>query len=170
MTTQDIVKLDDIHQQCSLSNDFIIKSCLNRKCLDNITLVIVAFENFERIFSSPILHTCEDQPVSRKILGDTVYSTRTLKRPNLEKITKLRSESSKANSNNRAPLTSKGPRPRIVNNINNKLDDSSFTYNNQITTPNSNAKNNTIYDIHNINQRNLFNYKQLTPMNSSKDR
>jgi hypothetical protein len=123
MTTQDNVKLDDVHQQCSLSNDFIIKSCLNRKCLDNITLVIVSFENFERIFNYPVIQTYEDQPVSKKLLGNADThrininngNDNSSKRQNLifEKINKIRSESFKNNKN--LPASSKGLRPKLNN-------------------------------------------------------
>ena len=149
MTTQEKVKLDDVHQQCSLSNDFIIKSCLNRKCLDNITLVIVAFENFEKIFSNyPILHTYEDQPISKKLLGDTVYSTRIIKRPNLEKISKIRSDSHK---NYNAPSTGKGQRPRL-----NNLEDALMIRDNHNNSINSKTP--------------QYMIKHLTPLNSTKER
>jgi hypothetical protein len=165
MTTQENVKLDDVHQQCSLSNDFIIKSCLNRKCLDNITLVIVSFENFERIFnlSYPVLHTYEDQPVSKKLLGnaDTINSNRnninsgssTIKRQNFEKINKIRAESLKTNANMNVPASSKGLRPKI-----NNIEENNNNYNNN--------NNNNIKDIQN---KNGF-MKLMTPLNSAKER
>lgn len=174
MTTQDIVKLDDIHQQCSLANDFIIKSCLNRKCLDNITLVIIAFENFEKIFSYPVLHTYEDQPISKKVLGDSVLSTRIIQHPNFDKISKIRSESHKVN--NQVP-SSKGTRPKIIN-INSNLfrqEETSFNHLNQphmqnLINQNSIYRSGNIINLNNniINQRNLFHYKMRTPMNSTK--
>jgi hypothetical protein len=156
MTTQENVKLDDVHQQCSLSNDFLIKSCLNRKCLDNITLVVVAFENFERIFSYPdypVLHTYEDQPVAKKLLAtaDNLNINRNsnnnnsiaAKKQNFEKINKIRSDSVK--NNNNLPASSKGPRPKINN----------FEENNAREMQN--------------NGKNGF-MKQMTPLNSSKER
>jgi len=154
MTTQENVKLDDIHQQCSLSNDFLIKNCLNRKCLDNITLVIVGFENFERIFDNtinyPALHTYEDQPVTKRILGETVYSTRIIKRPNIDKFTKIRADSHK---NYNVPGSSKGARQKL----NNNFDDSCLNR-----------------DMHNssLNTKSpQYMVKQnLTPINSAKDR
>lgn len=150
MTTQENVKLDDVHQQCSLSNDFLIKSCLNRKCLDNITLVIVAFENFEKIFNYPILHTYEDQPVSKKLLAGNENLTNRLnnnnnnhsaKRQNFEKINKIRCESVKNNTN--LPASSKGPRPKI-----NNFDDN---------------------NVKEMQNKNGF-MKQMTPLNTLKDR
>lgn len=154
MTTQENVRLDDIHQQCSLSNDFLIKNCLNRKCLDNITLVIVAFENFEKIFDNitnnyPALHTYDDQPVSQKILGETVYSSRAIKKPNIDKFTRIRADSHK---NYNVPATSKGSRPKI----NSNFDDSAL--NRDMNNNSLNAKSQQ------------FNVKQLTPINSAKER
>jgi len=150
MTTQDNVKLEDIHKQSSLCNDFIIKNCLNRKCLDNITLVIVAFENFEKIFdnSYPAVHTYEDQPISKKILGDTVYSSRDTKKINFEKITKIRSDSYK---NYDIPSTSKGTKPKVLN------------FDELVT--NREMQNNTV----NIKSPQYV-IKHLTPINSAKDR
>jgi len=121
MTTQDNVKLDDIHQQCSLSNDFLIKSCLNRKCLDNITLVMIAFENFEKIFYKEYLQTHIDQPVApvaKRILGDHIHSSRPIQEPNSENFTKLRSDSHKIY---KIPTSSKESRLKL-----NKLDESLF--------------------------------------------
>ena len=153
MTTQENVKLDDVHQQCSLSNDFLIKSCLNRKCLDNITLVVVAFENFERIFSYPdypVLHTYEDQPVSKKLLaqGDNLNNRNNnnnniaAKKQNFEKINKIRSDSVKNNPN--LPASSKGPRPKI-----------------------NNFEENNVREMQ--NNKNGF-MKQMTPLNTTKER
>ncbi len=152
MTTQENVKLDDIHQQCSLSNDFLIKNCLNRKCLDNITLVIIAFENFGKIFDNSYnpLNTYEDQPISKKILGDTIFSNRIIKRPNIEKFSKIRSDSQK---NYNIPVSSKSSRPKLLNyeesNINRDIQNNSV-----------NAK----------SPQNNFIIKQLTPLNSTKER
>lgn len=182
MTTQENVKLDDVHQQCSLSNDFIIKSCLNRKCLDNITLVMVSFENFERIFNYPVLHTYEDQPVSRKLLenADTINTNRLIKNntstiesgsniansnslkprtQNLifDKINKIRSESSKNNTNiNNIPASSKGIRPKLLRD--NILDDRNNNNDNLIEEQNRNNKNGPSL------------VKLMTPLNSSKER
>jgi hypothetical protein len=49
MTTRDSHKCQDIHLQCGLSVDMIIKSSLVRKTLDNVTCVMIAFENFQNI-------------------------------------------------------------------------------------------------------------------------
>ena len=39
--------VENVHQQCKVGVDMIMKSALVRKTLDNITTVMVAFENFE---------------------------------------------------------------------------------------------------------------------------
>jgi serine/threonine protein phosphatase PrpC len=49
MTTRDTHKCQDIHFQCGLSVDMVIKSSLVRKTLDNVTCVMIAFENFQNI-------------------------------------------------------------------------------------------------------------------------
>ncbi len=47
MTTRDTHKCQNLHQQCGLSVDMVIKSSLSRKSLDNVTCVMIAFENFQ---------------------------------------------------------------------------------------------------------------------------
>lgn len=43
-------KMTDVHQQTGKGVECIIKNSLFRKSLDNVTVVIISFENFERIF------------------------------------------------------------------------------------------------------------------------
>lgn len=43
-------KTVDVHQQTGKGVECIIKNSLFRKSLDNVTVVIISFENFERIF------------------------------------------------------------------------------------------------------------------------
>lgn len=43
-------KAKTVHLQCSMGVDMVIKSSLARKTLDNVTCVIVAFENMEKLF------------------------------------------------------------------------------------------------------------------------
>jgi len=50
MTTAEGVKAKNIHLQCGLAVDMIIKSALARRTFDNVTVVMVAFKNFEKIF------------------------------------------------------------------------------------------------------------------------
>jgi hypothetical protein len=49
MIAKENTKCKDIHLQCGLSIDMIIKSSLIRKTLDNVTCVMIAFENFYKI-------------------------------------------------------------------------------------------------------------------------
>ena len=50
MTTAEGVKAKNIHLQCGLAVDMIIKSSLVKRTFDNVTVVLVAFKNFETIF------------------------------------------------------------------------------------------------------------------------
>jgi hypothetical protein len=51
LTVRDGLKANSLHLQCSLAIDMIIKTSLVRKTLDNVTCVIIAFENLERLFN-----------------------------------------------------------------------------------------------------------------------
>ena len=53
-------KAKNIHAQCSLGVDMVIKTSLARNVLDNVTCVMIAFENFEKIFESDILKNSND--------------------------------------------------------------------------------------------------------------
>jgi hypothetical protein len=53
MTTTNNTKAKDIHSQCGLAIDMIMKTSLIRKTLDNVTCVIISFENFnKKLFGS----------------------------------------------------------------------------------------------------------------------
>lgn len=41
-------KAKDLHRQCAASTESIMRSALNKRTLDNITVVMVAFENFQQ--------------------------------------------------------------------------------------------------------------------------
>ena len=43
------VKSANIHQQAGLGVEYIIKNALLRRTLDNVTVVVVSFENFQRV-------------------------------------------------------------------------------------------------------------------------
>ena len=51
MTLKDTVKAKNIHFQCGLAVDMIIKTSLIRRTLDNVTAVLIAFPNFENTFN-----------------------------------------------------------------------------------------------------------------------
>jgi hypothetical protein len=51
MTIQDEQKSKNLHLQCNTSVDMIIKTALVRKSLDNVTCILIAFENFERSYN-----------------------------------------------------------------------------------------------------------------------
>jgi len=98
-----------------LANDLIIKSCINRKCLDNITCVIIAFENFEKLFESEILHTYDGNYPTK----NTVNSNRVMTEINFDNIEKYRSYS---NRNPNIPVSTKNARPKlpILEDMNNR--------------------------------------------------
>lgn len=52
MSQQDNIKKKTLHHQVGLSVDFILKSSMSRKTLDNVTCVVLAFENYEKQFNS----------------------------------------------------------------------------------------------------------------------
>jgi hypothetical protein len=52
MTMDSKTKTTNIHKQCGLAMDMIIKNSLARKSLDNITGVLIAFQNFENLFEA----------------------------------------------------------------------------------------------------------------------
>jgi len=51
MTTNEMIKSKSLHHQCGLGVDMIIKSSLSRKSLDNVTCLMIAFENYARILN-----------------------------------------------------------------------------------------------------------------------
>lgn len=51
MTTKSSTRGKNIHIQCSLAVDMIMKTALARRTMDNVTCVMVAFKGFERIFT-----------------------------------------------------------------------------------------------------------------------
>lgn len=107
LTTREDIRANNVHSQCSVANDLIIKSCINRKCLDNVTCVIIAFENFERMFDSEILHTYDGNvPNNNKAID----SNRVMTEINFDNIEKYRSYS---NRNSNAPVSTKNTRPKL---------------------------------------------------------
>lgn len=52
MTMEEHIKAKTIHAQSAIGVDMILKTSLVRKTLDNITCVLLAFENFEKQLNS----------------------------------------------------------------------------------------------------------------------
>lgn len=52
MTTKENYKTKNIHLQSGMAIDMIIKTSLVRRTLDNVTCVMIAFSNFEKLFKS----------------------------------------------------------------------------------------------------------------------
>jgi hypothetical protein len=61
MTTKDPTKTKNIHTQSGIAVDMVIKSSLVRRTLDNVTLVMVAFSNFEKLFTSECFQHTNEQ-------------------------------------------------------------------------------------------------------------
>jgi len=51
MSRDDSLKVNNIHIQCGIAVDLILKTSLLRKTLDNVTCILVAFCNFENLFN-----------------------------------------------------------------------------------------------------------------------
>ena len=49
MTMDDTTRAKNINAQCALGSDMIMKSSLVRRTLDNVTVAIIAFSNFEKV-------------------------------------------------------------------------------------------------------------------------
>lgn len=52
LSFEESVRGKNIHLQCGVAVDLVLKSSLLRKTLDNVTCVLIAFENFEKCFMS----------------------------------------------------------------------------------------------------------------------
>ena len=50
MTFKDISLAKNLHLQCGMAIDLIIKTSLVRRTLDNVTVVLIGFQNFENYF------------------------------------------------------------------------------------------------------------------------
>ncbi len=60
MTTKDESKAKDLHSQCALGVDMVMKSSLVRRTLDNVTVLLIAFQNFENIFQNSVKNKNEN--------------------------------------------------------------------------------------------------------------
>ena len=54
MTFNSSTKAKNIHSQSGIAVDMIMKSSLSRKSLDNVTCVLICFENFETVFNKKL--------------------------------------------------------------------------------------------------------------------
>lgn len=52
MTNKDENRPKDLHSQCALGVDMIMKSSLVRRTLDNVTVLLIAFQNFENTINN----------------------------------------------------------------------------------------------------------------------
>jgi hypothetical protein len=51
MTMKNDVRARNIHNHSSMIVDMIMKSCMMRNSLDNLTCVLITFRNFEKTFN-----------------------------------------------------------------------------------------------------------------------
>lgn len=52
LSFQENIRAKNIHLQCGIAVDLILKTSLLRKSLDNVTCVLIVFENFEKCFNN----------------------------------------------------------------------------------------------------------------------
>ena len=73
MTFDESVKAKTLHSQCGLGVDMIIKTSMIRKSLDNVTCLIIAFDNFEKAFNENNQNeTFEKEFCARKYNSDNL--------------------------------------------------------------------------------------------------
>lgn len=49
------IRKKSYHLQCGIAVELIIKASLARKSLDNITCILLGFNNFEKVFNNPLI-------------------------------------------------------------------------------------------------------------------
>jgi serine/threonine protein phosphatase PrpC len=59
MTMKESNRAKNLHLQCSMAVDMVIKTSLTRKTLDNVTCVLIAFENMEKMFNKSEMEIME---------------------------------------------------------------------------------------------------------------
>ena len=74
--------------------------------MDNITCVIIAFENFEKIFQSEIIHTYDGNIPYRK----NSNTNRKIEEINFDEVEKFKSYSNRINI---LPISTKNSRPKL---------------------------------------------------------
>ena len=52
LSLQETIREKNIHLQCGVAVDLVLKSSLLRKSLDNVTCVLIVFENFEKCYNN----------------------------------------------------------------------------------------------------------------------
>ncbi len=59
MTMSESTRTKNINTQCALGADMIMKSSLVRRTLDNVTIAIIAFQNFEKVFNETLVNSAK---------------------------------------------------------------------------------------------------------------
>ena len=125
LTIQESVRGKNLHLQCGVAVDMILKSSLLRKTLDNVTCVLIVFENFERCYNnnssnftfstinsnlstfntlnSPNNHTYTESKEDNKYIINNNKTKKIISSYNNE-ISKLNEETLLSNNNNIANL------------------------------------------------------------------
>lgn len=76
-------KVKDIHKMCGSGVEYILKNSLLRRSLDNVTIVIIAFNNFKHsVFGK------SQQPTSKQASNDTVDKIKELEKTKVIERTK----------------------------------------------------------------------------------
>ena len=167
MTTAEGIKAKNIHLQCGLAVDMIIKSSLVRRTFDNVTVVLVAFKNFETIFEE------EKGEIIKKPPYIPIYTTgsnnmktfeRNLSDNNLQSPNEKQKNGfgggGHTNSNISSINTSnKGHNPSLSTNIS--------SLNNMSATIINNINNNYISNNHNPNLLGKNNFQSIDANNNS---
>ena len=59
MTMSETTRTNNINTQCALGADMIMKSSLVRRTLDNVTIALIAFQNFEKVFNETLVKSAK---------------------------------------------------------------------------------------------------------------
>lgn len=71
MVNQKGLKAENLKEQCGLAMEMISKTVISRVSLDNLSCILIAFNNYEKLFSYSI-HTIDNDTL-KKILIDTDF-------------------------------------------------------------------------------------------------
>jgi serine/threonine protein phosphatase PrpC len=108
MTMDSSTKAADLHSQCALACDMVMKSSLVRRTLDNITVLMIAFENFETSYNklvkpdeylSPKNSYYLSNAIENKDVGDYYCLTEPVEEVDKSKLNKVKSLSPQNRNN-----------------------------------------------------------------------
>lgn len=105
------IKSVNLHSQCGIAMDLIIKTSLIRKAFDNVTCIMIAFQNFDNYFNS--LEKISNHTVStssRKVYQSFVKLKRDDKKTQLTQnsnITKISAKKNNSSANGKVLSSNK---------------------------------------------------------------